>query len=138
MQNKSTGELSFLTSLMNFAGSMGKHSSAHLHLCIWLNFWILNLTCFHLSVRVFTSVQENAPMSGIVTLANFIIYLFICNFVLLLEKSYCATGSKLVYVVNMDIFCVNLLCFPSKLSCKHSVSHCWCKLLEHICVLSGF
>ncbi|KAL6493199.1 hypothetical protein OROGR_032958 [Orobanche gracilis] len=36
-KNKSTGELSFLTSLMNFAGSM---------------------------VRVFTSIQEKAPMSG--------------------------------------------------------------------------
>ncbi|KAF9601798.1 hypothetical protein IFM89_023329 [Coptis chinensis] len=37
-KNKSTGELSFLTSFMNFAGSM---------------------------VRVFTSVQEQVPMSGI-------------------------------------------------------------------------
>ncbi|KAE9588400.1 putative mannose-P-dolichol utilization defect 1 protein [Lupinus albus] len=36
--NKSTGELSFLTSFMNFGGSM---------------------------VRVFTSIQENAPKSGI-------------------------------------------------------------------------
>ncbi|WVY92298.1 hypothetical protein V8G54_037812 [Vigna mungo] len=49
--NKSTGELSFLTSFMNFAGSM---------------------------VRVFTTIQENAPNSGKLML-NLFCSLGLCN-----------------------------------------------------------
>ncbi|XP_059279372.1 mannose-P-dolichol utilization defect 1 protein homolog 2-like isoform X1 [Lycium ferocissimum] len=60
-QNRSTGELSFLTFFMNFGGSMGKFT---IELLVALPKMKFSPTFpFYVAVRVFTSLQEKAPMS---------------------------------------------------------------------------